>query len=81
MGFPFIVLGKERKRRKLIRKYMKDRVEQKKVFDEQLTRLALQLRDKTIDQDTYDRLRDILEIHFLTRSVDAREKLAMLTRA
>ena len=63
MGFnlPF---GKERKMRKLIGNYIKDRVREKRVFEEQIRRLDAQLNDEQIDQQIHERLRGILEIQY-----------------
>lgn len=69
------VLGKKRKQKKLIREYVRDQVKQKRSFDEQLENLEAQLHSKLIDKSTYERLRDILEIHFMKQKEEAREKL------
>jgi len=66
MGFnlPF---GKERKMRKLIGNYIKDRVREKRVFEEQIRRLDAQLEDEQIDQQIHERLRRILEAQYFQK--------------
>ncbi|MCZ2809781.1 MAG: hypothetical protein O2V44_10545 [Candidatus Bathyarchaeota archaeon] len=51
-----------RKLKKLMRAYVKDRLKQERIFSEEIKVLDAQLRDKTIDRDTYVRLRKILEL-------------------
>lgn len=63
MGFS-LPFGKERKMRKLIGNYIKDRVREKKAFYEQISRLDAQLNDKQIEQSTYERLIAILETQY-----------------
>lgn len=63
-GLPF---GKEKKIRNLIRNYIKDRVREKKAFDEQTKRLDAQLGNEQIDELTYERLRMILETQYYQR--------------
>ena len=48
MGFS-LPFGKQRKMRKLIGNYVKDRVREKRAFDEQIRRLHSQLNDKQIE--------------------------------
>ncbi len=62
---------KKQKMGKLIGDYVSDRVKEKRAFQEQLKRIYAQLQDKTIDQQLYDRLRDILEVKFIQQREDA----------
>jgi hypothetical protein len=59
MGFS-LPFGKERKMRKFMENYFKDRVSDKIAFHEQIKILDAQLNDKQIEQQTYERLRTIL---------------------
>jgi hypothetical protein len=70
------VFGKKKKIGKSIRAYVGDRVKEKRAFEQQLERLEVQLRNNTVDQDTYRRLRDVLEINFVQRREEALEQLA-----
>ncbi len=70
------VFGKKKKIGKSIRTYVGDRVKEKRAFEQQVKGLEIQLRNKTVDQDTYNRLRDILEINFVQRREEALEQLA-----
>ncbi len=63
MGFS-LPFGKQRKMRKLIGNYVKDRVREKRAFDEQIRRLHSQLNDKQIEKHTYERLIAILEAQY-----------------
>ena len=63
MGFGFS-LGRSTNTVKFIRKYVKERVKEKRVLNQQLKRLDAQLENKTIDQYIYERLRDVLKINF-----------------
>ncbi len=78
MGFLF-VSGKK-KMAKFVRAYVKDRVKEKRAFEEQLERLDVQLRKKIIDQLTYERIRDVLEIGFVKQREEAREELTFFGR-
>ncbi len=71
MAFHF-AFWKKQKMGKLIGDYVSDRVKEKRAFQEQLKRLYAQLQDKTIDQQIYDRLRDILEFKFILQREEAR---------
>ena len=73
MGFNFI-FGKKKKIGKSIRAYVGDRVKEKRAFEQQLERLEGQLRNKTLDKETYKRLRDVLEINFVQRREEALEQ-------
>jgi hypothetical protein len=57
-------LGKKGKMRKLIGNYVKERVREKRAFDEQIRRLEAQLKDEQIDQQIHERLRGILETQY-----------------
>ena len=59
---------------KLIRKYVKERVKENQILNDQLERLDAQLEDKTIDKYTYERLRDVLEINSIKQREEALEK-------
>jgi hypothetical protein len=71
MGFHF-VFGKKKKIEKSIRTYVKKRVNKRRAFEEQLERLEAQLQNKTLDQDNYERMKDILEINFVQQREEAR---------
>jgi len=73
MAFGFAV-GKSSNAVKLIRKYVKERVKENQILNDQLERLDAQLEDKTIDEYTYERLRDVLEINSIKQREDALEK-------
>jgi len=70
-GFP---LGKSKKAVKLIRKYVKERVKENQLVNNQFERLDAQLENKTIDKDTYKRLRNVLEIYSIKQREEALEK-------
>lgn len=57
---------------KSIRAYVTSRVKEKRAFEEQLKRLEAQLQNKTLDQDLYERMREILEINFVQQGDEAR---------
>ncbi len=59
-----ISFGKKRKFRKLIGNYVRDRVKEKRVFNEQLKRLDVQLKDGKIEEQIYERLRVVLEANY-----------------
>ena len=63
MGFS-LPFGKERKMRKLMGNYVKDRVREKRAFNEQIRRLGVQLEDEHIDQYIHERLKGILETKY-----------------
>ena len=46
---------------KLIENYFKDRIRKKIAFDEQTKRLKAQLKDRQIDQQTYERYTIVLD--------------------
>ncbi|UCH32498.1 MAG: hypothetical protein JSV05_03725 [Candidatus Bathyarchaeota archaeon] len=76
MNFPFDFREKK-KIRKLIVAYVEDRVKEKRSFEQQLERLKVQLQNKTLDQDTYERLRDVLEFNFVRQREEAREQFTL----
>ena len=70
-GFAF---GKSKKAVKLIQKYVKERVKENQLINSQRERLAAQLQNKTIDKDTYKRLKNVLEINSIKQREEALEK-------
>ena len=54
---------------------MKERVKQEKKFAEELEKLDVLLRDKSIDKNTHARLRKILEISFAKQRDEVRTQL------
>jgi len=65
----------EKKLAKLARAYMRDRLKQREIYSKQLEVLDTQLRNKTINKNTYTRLKEALEINFAKRSEEARLQL------
>ncbi len=63
---------KKKKIEKSIRAYMTNRVKEKRSFQEQLKRLEFQLQNNTLDQFSYERMRDILEINFVQQQEESR---------
>ena len=59
---------------KLIKRYVKQRVKEMRVLNDQLERLNQQLQNETIDEYTYERFRDVLEITYLKQRDEALEK-------
>lgn len=61
--------------KKLTRSHMQNRLKEEKIFAKELEKLQTLLDNETIDQDTYARLRKILEIAFTRRlkKLNARE--------
>lgn len=59
---------------KLIKRYVKQRVKEQRVPNDQLERLNEQLENETIDEYTFERLRDVLEITYLKQRDEALEK-------
>ena len=72
MGFSF---GKKRKMQKLIGNYVSFRVKEKRAFNEQLERLVAQLSDKKIEPDTYERLREVLEVKYFQQQQEEWAKI------
>jgi hypothetical protein len=73
MGFSFATT-KTSNTAKLINKYLKERVKEKQLFNNQIERLDKQLQDETIDEYTYERLKDVLEINFIKQRDEILEK-------
>jgi len=73
MAFGF-AMWKSNNSVKLIRKYVKERVKENQILNDQLERLDAQLEDETIDEYTYERLRDVLEINSIKQRDEALEK-------
>lgn len=69
-----LTLGKSTNTVKFIRKYVKVRAKEKQTLNNQLERLNVQLRKKEIDQHTYERLKDVLQINFIKQREEALEK-------
>ena len=65
----------KKKLAKLARAHMRNRLKQREVFAKQLEILDAQLHNKTIDKNTYARLKKVLEINFVKRSEEARVQL------
>jgi hypothetical protein len=63
MGFS-LPFGKQWKMQKLIGRYVKARVREKRAFEEQIRRLDAQLHDKQINKQIHERLRGILETQY-----------------
>jgi hypothetical protein len=57
---------------KTIRTYVKGRVKEKRSFEEQLERLEAQLLKRALDQNSYERMRDILEASFVQQQEESR---------
>lgn len=74
MGFG-LTFGKERKMLKLVGNYIKDRVREGKAFNDQIRRLDAQLTDKLIDEETYQRLKAILETQYYQKQEEEWEKV------
>ena len=74
MGFNF-AFGKKQKIGKYIGAYVSDRVKEKQSYEKQLTRLEAQLKAKTIDQQVYERFRNLLEIKFIQTREEARKEI------
>jgi len=62
---------------KLINRYVKQRVKEMRVLNDQLERLNQQLQNETIDEYTYERFRDVLEITYLKQRDEALEKVIL----
>lgn len=59
---------------KVMRNYIKERRKEKRSLNTQIERLDAQLQENAIDQNTYERLRAILEINYLQKQDDAFEE-------
>jgi hypothetical protein len=62
----------ERKLKKLMRRYVTNRLTQKEVFAKELGKLQVLLQNKSIDEYTYNRLKETLEISFAQKREEAR---------
>ena len=65
----------KKKMGKSIRAYVTSRVKEKRAFEKQLERLEVQLQNKTLDQFTYERMRDILEASFVQQQEESRVQM------
>lgn len=59
---------------KIIRNYIKHRAREKHFLNEQIKILETQLQNGSIDEDTYERSRDIIEIQFLIQRDERLQK-------
>jgi hypothetical protein len=59
---------------KIIRNYIEQRAKEKKILNDQIKILETQLKDGSIDEDIYERSRDIIEIQFLIQRDERIEK-------
>ena len=59
----------EKRWNRLTRAYISDRLKQEKIFAEELEKLQILLQEKSVDQDTYVRLKKLLE-RSLTRRLE-----------
>jgi ribosomal protein L16 Arg81 hydroxylase len=73
MNFSF-GFGRTPNTTKVIQSYLKVRLEEKRTLSKQLQRLDAQLKEKTIDKQTYKRLKDVLEINFLKQREESLAK-------
>jgi len=60
---------------KLIREYIKARNKENQIINGQLRRINEQKRNKTIDLNTYERLRDLLEMNSIQKKEESFEKI------
>ncbi len=74
MGFGS-AFSKKAKMQKLIGNYVKRRIKERTAFTQQIKWLDTQLYDKQIDQDTYERFREILEIKDLEKQQEGWSKI------
>jgi len=79
MGIRF-TLERKTNTSKIIRDYLKERVKEKQVINEQIKRLNAQLNKETIDQLTYERLKDVLEMNYIKQREEALEKTFLNTK-
>ena len=73
MGFGF-TFGKSNNTIKAIQKFVKERIKEKQILNDQLERIDAQFQNETIDQYTYERLRDVLEINQMNQREEALAK-------
>ncbi len=67
--------SKKAKMQKLIGNYVKRRIKERTAFNQQIKWLDTQLNDEKIDQDTYERFRQILEIKDLEKQQEGWVKI------
>lgn len=69
-------MGKKQKNNpmNLIQYYLKQITKEKQTIDKQFKRLDLQLKNQTIDQYTFEGLRDVLEINFIKQQNETLQK-------
>ena len=79
MGFSFS-FGKKPKTGKLMGKYVNQRIQHKKSYQEQLDRLDSQLQQENIDKLERDRLRTILEAKYYEQQQEDWEQLQKLMK-
>ena len=70
MGFRF-TFGKTNKIARHIDSYVSARLKEKNAFEQQLTRLDAQLHANTINKQSYEQFRDLLEIKFIQAREEA----------
>jgi len=63
--------GRKKKIGKLIGNYIKARVKEKRAFEKELEELDVWLHGKIIDQDAYQRMKDVLEVGFTRQREEA----------
>lgn len=66
--------GFSRKMQKAKCSYFNERVQQRQHLDEEITRLDKLFKEKLIDEDTYRRLRKVLEIAYQKKRQETRRK-------
>lgn len=59
---------------KVIQSYLKVRLEEKRTLSKQLEILEAQYKGRTIDKQTYKRLKEVLEINFIQQREEALAK-------
>jgi hypothetical protein len=63
-----------KKLRKLVRSYLKERCKQHKRMKEESSKLDLLLKGDRIDENTYERLQELLEMSYKQKSQEIRLK-------
>ena len=71
----------EKKLKKLMRRYVRNRVTQEEIFAKELEKLQLLLRNKSIDKSTYSRLKETLEISFAQKREEVRTQFKHARKA
>jgi len=69
----------ERKLKKLMGKYVRKRLKQKEAFNKELERLEELFQNKSIDQITYERLKQLLENNYEKKREDALTQFTSLS--